>query len=755
MIRIRSCLWVITLLLGASCTSPLDQSAYLAAVEKGDRAFVAKYLEAGGDPNVRNKYGDPALVWAAYRQDVYMVRSMLAAGADPSLHGSLGRTALHWASLGSRTEAVLALLDAGADVQANDDAGDTPLHLAAREGHGNTIHLLTRGQSNLDGINHDGKTPLLLALAKGDRDAVVALIQGGADPRAKGGNDISALDWALKNGVDRLLLTPEILSHFPDMHDWLQGKITDNVVNAAARPKIIGEDLARQLHSQVNRARERAGLSPLVFDPRLAQLASGHGRDMVRHGYFGHANSEGASALDRLRGAGFPTAKAGFEMGQIIYRTKLYRGSSEEIVGGQRQIRHTWRRPGDLPREIVVDWLDREEKRKELLAPYYHQQGIGVAVDGEDNLIITGLLTGVRDIVDAEPDGVDQAPPMDVALLARSIHDLLNQERLERGLVELPLNQNLVAMATEHSADMAANRYLGHESPKGEGPDERAERHGITVNQKFEDFYLRHGIGENLFRGRTYASTTQRVEQGLRKVSRDWYDLPQLARAVVDGLMADESNRANILNQTFESQGIGVAINAEQQVYVTQNLKMVALDDSLVAALEKPRDRPNYNLARIARQIHRLVNLERKKHGSQPLTYDPALAVVAEAHSVDMAKYQYFSHVDRKGERAKQRAEAKGYVTSAEIGVGTVKSGIAENIFRDRLFSRLRVDYVQGRRQVTLKWYSEEEIAANAVAGWMKSKGHRANILNEIHQNQGIGLALGTGQRFYITQNFF
>jgi uncharacterized protein YkwD len=37
----------------------------------------------------------------------------------------------------------------------------------------------------------------------------------------------------------------------------------------------------------------------------------------------------------------------------------------------------------------------------------------------------------------------------------------------------------------------------------------------------------------------------------------------------------------------------------------------------------------------------------------------------------------------------------------------------------------------------------------------MSSKGHRANILNPIYQQEGIGIAFGEGQKVYITQNFF
>jgi len=50
-------------------------------------------------------------------------------------------------------------------------------------------------------------------------------------------------------------------------------------------------------------------------------------------------------------------------------------------------------------------------------------------------------------------------------------------------------------------------------------------------------------------------------------------------------------------------------------------------------------------------------------------------------------------------------------------------------------------------------YYGVDSIAIQTVDGWMKSPGHRANILTPYFQNEGIGVAK-SGNEIYVTQNF-
>ena len=123
----------------------------------------------------------------------------------------------------------------------------------------------------------------------------------------------------------------------------------------------------------------------------------------------------------------------------------------------------------------------------------------------------------------------------------------------------------------------------------------------------------------------------------------------------------------------------------------------------------------------IARVIA-LTNAQRRAHGCGALTVNATLTRVAQVHTSDMATHNYFSHYSRNGASPAARMTAAGYRYS----------------------------------------YAAENIAAGqttadiVVAAWMKSPGHRANILN-CHLTQiGVGYAVNSASTYktYWTQDF-
>ena len=105
-----------------------------------------------------------------------------------------------------------------------------------------------------------------------------------------------------------------------------------------------------------------------------------------------------------------------------------------------------------------------------------------------------------------------------------------------------------------------------------------------------------------------------------------------------------------------------------------------------------------------------LLNAERARHAVPPLTENVLLQRAAALHSLDMAKRKYFEHASPDGEQPDARIVHQGY---PPILVG-------EN----------------------LAW-GETDMSAPAeiVSLWMKSPGHRANILQAGYREIGIGMA--------------
>lgn len=120
----------------------------------------------------------------------------------------------------------------------------------------------------------------------------------------------------------------------------------------------------------------------------------------------------------------------------------------------------------------------------------------------------------------------------------------------------------------------------------------------------------------------------------------------------------------------------------------------------------------------------RLVNQERAKAGLSPLSWNDKVAAVARAHSFDMAEYNYFSHKGLDGSFVDDRAR--------KLRMGAWQA-IGENI-------------------AFLKGF--ENPVAVAVEKWLRSAGHRGNMLDPRWTETAIGLAVSPDGKYYFTQVF-
>ncbi|GIF02946.1 CAP domain-containing protein [Actinoplanes siamensis] len=117
--------------------------------------------------------------------------------------------------------------------------------------------------------------------------------------------------------------------------------------------------------------------------------------------------------------------------------------------------------------------------------------------------------------------------------------------------------------------------------------------------------------------------------------------------------------------------------------------------------------------------IVKLTNAERTAHGCAALKVDNRLIAAARGHSAYMAQTGSFSHTGRGGSNFVARERAAGYQKPS-----------AENI---------AWGYRSGK---------------DVVSAWMKSPGHRTNILNCKSKTVGVGVVYSRGGAPYVTQDF-
>jgi len=118
------------------------------------------------------------------------------------------------------------------------------------------------------------------------------------------------------------------------------------------------------------------------------------------------------------------------------------------------------------------------------------------------------------------------------------------------------------------------------------------------------------------------------------------------------------------------------------------------------------------------------VNGERRAIGVSDLIVSPELSRIAREYCRDMAERRFFAHLDPDGKMVYDRA-ARGGVSDW--------TNIAENIARNRGF---------------------DDPAGVAVREWMKSEGHRDNILDARFVETGLGAWVGPDRTVYFAQIF-
>jgi len=114
--------------------------------------------------------------------------------------------------------------------------------------------------------------------------------------------------------------------------------------------------------------------------------------------------------------------------------------------------------------------------------------------------------------------------------------DLLNADRLANGLAKLQVNAKLNTVAQKHAQDMITRNFFSHTNPDGQSPFDRIKQAGIPYS----------AAGENI--------------AGDKSV-----------QAAEVAFMNSSGHRANILNPSYTSVGIGVAYDANGKAYVVQD----------------------------------------------------------------------------------------------------------------------------------------------------------------------------------------
>lgn len=199
----------------------------------------------------------------------------------------------------------------------------------------------------------------------------------------------------------------------------------------------------------------------------------------------------------------------------------------------------------------------------------------------------------------------------------------------------------------------------------------------------------------------------------------------------------------------------GVPVNPYADLLPAEFLELPALDERI------DFENPDYPLLQMA--VLHLTNIERRERGREPVLYHPVLEAAAHEHSAAMRDHDFYSHTSPvQGRRTVQDRVAAAGLDMSYVGENiAIAPGIDYEPGRGVYSPPQNGGYFSYEHQgepIPPRTY--RSAAQLVVDIWMKSPGHRRNILRSGYARLGVGAAYFPDEsfygmeKFYFTQNF-
>ena len=151
---------------------------------------------------------------------------------------------------------------------------------------------------------------------------------------------------------------------------------------------------------------------------------------------------------------------------------------------------------------------------------------------------------GIR-IVKRTGSGVSGAPVLKKLkaaplMIERKTFELINLERVKRGLPKLKWNPQIARLARGHSENMAVHSFFSHRGLNGR-----------TIDQRASDFGIRgwRSIGENIAYNKGFTNPGE---------------------FAVERWMLSSGHKLNLLNTKWTESGVGIAVTEDGKYFFTQ-----------------------------------------------------------------------------------------------------------------------------------------------------------------------------------------
>lgn len=149
-------------------------------------------------------------------------------------------------------------------------------------------------------------------------------------------------------------------------------------------------EVERLVFEYTNDERVLYGLSALIWDSELADIARAHSEDMSTRNYFSHYSPEGLGPTDRAKDYGYNCYKS--------FGSYYYDGIAENIFQGWLYSSITyyngiptydWQSQSEIAVSAVESWMNSAGHRENILNTEYSNIGVGVAISEDGKVYMT------------------------------------------------------------------------------------------------------------------------------------------------------------------------------------------------------------------------------------------------------------------------------------------------------------------------------------------------------------------------------
>jgi uncharacterized protein YkwD len=166
-------------------------------------------------------------------------------------------------------------------------------------------------------------------------------------------------------------------------------QIHPSLLKKRSQPKISVAGLEKQIHTLINRERQKHSLSQLEWDDALAGIGRKHSKDMALRNYFDHNSPEGHDFSYRYQREGYQCSVRVGNTSYLGAENIALNNQFASITTVNGEAFFDWNSQDAIAETTVQGWMNSVGHRKNILMPHWRREGIGVAFGPDGKIDIT------------------------------------------------------------------------------------------------------------------------------------------------------------------------------------------------------------------------------------------------------------------------------------------------------------------------------------------------------------------------------